>query len=208
MKPALRDKIPDPQGMISKIRSKMPPNCSVRKSPYCDMIIAQRLQGVPYRSIKQFLDGQGMQHSIPVATIARNLDCAKEAIELPYAEELAERWGGSIDLDAIRMLAGQILLQRRRIDKMVKAEVEKQKTNANFFDKRIRAEMETFQNQLKSYQSQLKDPILAARERYQADGIVQASELTLTAEGEKQLTDLVLSGQLRLGDGDRDSISK
>lgn len=59
-------------------------------------------------------------------------------------EEIAENWGGEIPFSPARDLAGQCMIQRTRIDYMVRAELEKRKTRPGYFDGRIRREMETY----------------------------------------------------------------
>lgn len=191
---------PDPQGMISRVKARLPKNCSVKMSPYCDYIIAQRLQGVPYQAIEKWLKERGQDFRIPAATIWRNIRATKIRINLPYAEELAEQWGGQIDLDLARELSRQILVQRQRVDHMVQQEADKRKSMPTFTNKLIRAEMETLNSLIHSLAGMLKNPMAAAEERAKADALVRklGDGMDMTPEAEGVLTEMILSGGLKI----------
>lgn len=191
-------RLPDPHGMIARVRSKFPPNCSIRLSKFCDHIIAMRLQGVPYQKIAEWLEEQGKEHRIPIATLWRNFKQTKMRIELPYAEEIAERWGGTIDLDVGRELAGQVMLQRMRVDKLVKAEARKQETSPTYLDKRIRFEMEVMNDMMRNLHGMMKDPVDAANERAKADAIKGGTQpIAMSQDAEKLMEDMILSGDIK-----------
>lgn len=195
-------KLPDPQGMISRIKAKLPRNCSVRKSPFCEHIIGMRMQGISYHSISAFLLSQGEQYRIPATTIWRNIEATKLKIELPYAEELKERWGGSIDLSAAVEIANQILVQRGRIDKMVRYEESRREKTPGFYNKSIRAEMETLNNMVRTYQAMMEDPRDAVKKRVEADQALNwgVPEATLEGETAAVLTDMILRDELKIGE--------
>lgn len=195
---------PDPQGMISRVRARLPRNSSVRMSQFCDHIIAMRLQGVPYHGIEKWLQSKGKEFRIPAATIWRNFKATKIKIVLPYAEELAEKWGGGIDIDLARELSRQILVQRNRVDHMVIQEAEKRKTSPMFTNKLIRAEMETLNNLIHSMTMMLKSPMEAADERARAESLLKkvGGELELNEAAQNTLVDMILSGDLKIGGGD------
>jgi hypothetical protein len=69
----MNQKLPDPHGMIARVRARLPKNCSVRLSKYCDHIIAMRMQGLPFHQIETWLTEQGEAQRIPATTIWRNL---------------------------------------------------------------------------------------------------------------------------------------
>jgi len=204
-------KIADPQGMISRIRSKMPPNCAVRKSPYCDFIIAMRMQGIAFLKIEEFLISQDKKLRISAPTIWRCFEHANKAgmtVELPLAEELKERWGGSIDLDLANEMAGQVLLQRQRIDKMIRQEQKVQESKPGQFNKLIRAEMETLNSLVSTLNKMLKSPVEAAEERAKADDIrkgVAPEFEALTPDAEAMMTDMILGGDLKVDSGNSDN---
>jgi hypothetical protein len=203
-------KYPDPQGMIARVRSRLPKDCSVRKSQYCDYVIAQRLQGIPYHAIEKWLGEKGKEHRIPQATLWRNFRATKIRIELPYAEELAEQWGGSIDMDLARELTRQILTQRRRVDHMVVQEAKKRDQAPLYTNRLIRAEMETLNNLIANLHKMMKSPMEAAEERAKAAGLLKkvTGEMDMTEEGENALVEMILSGALKLGGTDEGSPSK
>lgn len=193
-------KFPDPQGMISRIKARLPKNCSVKMSPYVDYILAQRMQGVPYQAIEKWLKERGTEFRIPAATIWRNIKATKIRINLPYAEELAEQWGGQIDLDLARELSRQILVQRQRVDHMVQQEVEKRKSMPTYTNKWIRAEMETLNSLIHGLAAMLKSPMAAAEERAKADALVKklGDGLQMDEATEKVLVEMILSGGLKV----------
>jgi len=203
--------IADPHGMISRIRHKMPPNCAVRKSNYCDHIIAMRMQGIAFLKIEEFLISQGKNFRISAPTIWRCFEHANKAgvtVELPLAEEMKERWGGSIDLDLATELGNQVLIQRKRIDALVRQEMKAQETNPRHFNKLIRAEMETLNSLIGNLNKMMKTPIDAAEERAKADDIrkgVNPDIDALTPDAEALMTDLILNGDLKVNSGDSDS---
>lgn len=196
-------RIPDPQGMILRIKRALNPNCSVAQSPYCEQIIAMRMQGVPYLQIERWLTKRGEEHRIPYATIFRNFKSVKNSkhlrVELPLAEELAEQWGGAFDFDAVRRLAGNMVLQQRRIDNMIRTEQRRQKENPNYSDKRIRAEMETLTLMTNSYNKLLKSPTEAAKELQEDRERASQGEVRLTPEALDAVEQLVLDGKINVG---------
>lgn len=159
-----------------------------------------RMQGVTYREIENWLAKQGAEERLGASTIFKNLKSAKMAVSLPYAEELAERWGGGIYLDVVRELAGQILAQRNRVDALERHEKETQRRNPNFFDRRIKGERETLAALLKDYSVlTLKNPMEAAKERAAADKAAkEGKELKITDDAAQLITNLILDGELGL----------
>lgn len=191
--------LPDPAGMISRIKSRLAKNCAVKNSPFCEVIISMRMQGVDYRTIEAWLIDQGQEHRISSVTIWRNLKSTKLKVELPYAEELAEKWGGRIDLDLAREMSGQIVAQRLRVDSLQRKEVEKQKNNPGYHDKRIVKERTALADLIKGLHAMMKSPMEAAAESVAASELMRSAHPTLTLDGEAVVRELILSGQLQLG---------
>lgn len=192
-------KLPDPQNMISRVKARMSKKCAVRVSPYCEIIISMRMQGIDFRSIEKWLIEQGEEYRISPTTIMRNLRSTKMEVELPFAEELAEQWGGRIDLDYARELSGQIVSQRHRISKMQRREEVKQNENEGYFDKRIRAEVDTLHSMIRTLHSLMKSPLEAANEAIAASGIIKAATLHMTPDVRGVIRDMLLSGELAFG---------
>ena len=160
-------RLPDPHGMIARIKARMNRNCAVRISPYCEVIVSMRMQGINFRSIEEWLIEQGPEHRISAATLCRNLKQSKMVVELNKAEELAEQWGGRIDLDLVREISGQILLQRKRVDKLqVREEKRQAGGEINYLDKRIRQERALLVEMVKTLFSMMKTPLEAAVEAF------------------------------------------
>jgi hypothetical protein len=192
--------VPDPHGMIARIRAQLTPNCAVRLSPFCDWIIAQRMQGVPYRDIENWLIEQGAEHRISAPGIWKNFQKVKIQIEIPYAEELAERWGGAIDLDLARVLQGEILAQRARIDRLMRNEKEQQKTKPTYHDKRISHERAALNDLIKTLHNMMKSPLEALKESEAADAAAAANNLTISDDAKALVRQMLLDGDLKLGD--------
>ena len=66
-------KMLDSKGIMARAKARMPVDCAVRKSQYCDEILSLRLQGFSYRKIEEWLREKGRQFAIPAATLCRNL---------------------------------------------------------------------------------------------------------------------------------------
>lgn len=195
------ERLPDPLNLIAKAKKKLNPQGAVAKSPFTDVILAMRLQGINYQAIEKWLVKQGPDHRIPASTLCRNLKSLE--VNLPYAEELAEKYGGRIDLDLGRELAGQIIQQRNRLDNLQRQEIKVQtegvdggKPNPRYLDKRIKPERELLASLIKDLHGMMKSPLEAAEEALQADQMV---EVSMTEDGRAVLRDMILSGDLKLG---------
>jgi len=196
-------KLPDPHGMIARIKGRMSKNCAVKKSPYCDIIISMRMQGIPYRQIEAWLIDQGEEHRISAPTLLRNLTKTKLKVDLSYAESLAEQWGERIDLDHARELAGQIIAQRKRVDKMQRQELITQEKTARFFDRRLKGERELLTKMLKDMAQMMKSPLEAAQEAMEAGALMGAIGFKMSEDVKAVLTEMLLTGELRYGEIDQ-----
>jgi hypothetical protein len=187
-------RLPDPLREIARLKKQINPKCAVAKSKYVDIIISMRMQGVAHHKIEKWLNDQGPEHRIPASTIFRNT--RNMEIDLPLAEEMAQRWGGRIDVDLGRELAGQMLAQRNRIDSLQRAEAQAQKGNPRYLDRRIRVERELLMFIIKDMYAMLKNPLEAAMEALQADGLVAVE---MTDDGKKLLEQMLIDGDLKIG---------
>lgn len=197
------ERLPDPHGFITRIKAKLKPNCSVRTSPYCDVIIAMRMQGIPFDRIKEWLEERGAEYSIPASTIHRNLKETDLVIELPYAEEVASKWGQRIDMDPVRELLGQSLVQRRRIDSLVRAEEAEKKTNPRYHDKRIRGEMEVFDKMVRTLHvlsNKTMAHLIGSMGEQAKEDEVKANSLTMSSDAMKLISEMILDGELTMGE--------
>jgi len=204
------ERLPDPHGWISRIRGKLKPNGSVRRSPYCDILIAMKMQRVPDLKIEQWLIQQGAEFRIPASTLNRNFREVDLKVAIPYGEELAERWGGRIDLDVARELQVQILAQRERVDAMQRAENKRREEGGDdaqfFFLKNLGNERKLLKEMLADLFRMMKSPLEAARERIMADKMDALVDQELDPETEKVLVDLLLAGKLNMtGSGGSDA---
>lgn len=188
-----KERLPDPLSEILRLKRKLNPKSSVAKSPFCDVIISMRMQGVNYHRIEKWLEQQGKEHRIPASTICRNTKHLE--INLPYAEEMAERWGGRIDLDLARELAGQIVLQRTRVDRLQKQEDATQQGNPKYSDKRIRSERELLTIMIKELHAMMKNPLEAAMEAVAAD---QQGKVDMSQDAQEKVAEMILNGEIKL----------
>lgn len=191
--------LPDPLGMLARIKSKMNPQCAVRRSTYCDYIISMSMQAVPYRDIEAWLIEQGPQYRIAASTICKNLKTSKLDVRLTHAEEKLEKLGGFINLNHVRELSQLIITQKGRVDHLVRLEEEKRKDPAlkHYSDKRIAQEMDLMAGMIKSLNSILaltKDD--AAKRLEESMKAMDDQGLKMTADGKTMLTDLLLHGDL------------
>lgn len=167
--------IPDPHNKIASIRSKLSRKSRVKKSFYCDHIIALRLQGNSFQKISKWLSDQGEEFYISAVTLAQTFKNVQAEYSLPYAEELAERFGGEVDFDAAHELKRIALIQRHRVDKMTRAEEENQLTGKPYyFNTRIKFEIQTLADLIKQFHGLMKNPLEAAEERSQAEALLHS----------------------------------
>jgi hypothetical protein len=102
-------------------------------------------------------------------------------------------------------MAGQILTQKKRIDTMVRSESERRKKvgSENYADKRIRAEMDTMAAMVKTLHSMMKNPLEAADEALRAtNSLANALKLNISDAAEKSLTEMILTGNIKVGGED------
>jgi len=189
-----KEKLPDPLAEIAQLRKKLNPKSSVAKSPFCDVLLSMRMQGVNYHAMERWLIEQGQEQRIPASTIFRNMKGIE--VNLPYAEQLAERWGGRIDLDLSRELAGQLIAQRMRVDKLQRQEEKLQETNARYLDKRLRGERELLASLIKDLHGMMKNPMEAAIEAMQADAL---TTMSISEDASALVTEMILNGEIKLG---------
>lgn len=190
----------DPTGVIAKVRGRMPRDCSVRQSAFCDHIIAMRMQGVSYGKIAAWLVEQDPNEFIPPGTLFRNLKkgFGTMQVQLPLYEEKADKWGGSLHIDVEREVAGAILLQRGRLDRMLRMEGKIQKEKPGYRDTRLRGEMELLTEQLALLHEVQKDLTAVNDAKKQTEKALHGSNLVLTAEAETLMLSLVLQGKIGL----------
>ena len=156
----MKKRLPDPGRMIERIKLKLNPYCAVRKSIYCELIIAMRMQGIPYRDVEDWLVKQGMEHRIAAPTICNNFKHTGITVSLTKAEELVEQYGGILNIDTVRELSLQIYTQRGRIDRLVRQEEARQKKEDRVYhDKRIRAEIDTLTSLVKTLHAITREPL-------------------------------------------------
>jgi len=184
----MADGLPDPYGLIRRIKNKLSQDCAIRRSPFCEEIIAMRMQGINLSAIESWLIDQGPEHRIAASTISRLLKATNLEVKLPIAEEMAEKWGGRIDIDIQREIQGLILIQRDRISTLVRREQDEQETRPSYIDRRIRAEIEAQNEILTSLHTIRVDEERLGR----VDEPELGETLQLTAEQEKALVQVLV----------------
>lgn len=189
----MKQRLPDPVGMIERIIRRLNPECSVAKNDYRDYIISMRMQGISFKDISSWLKEQGEKYHIPPTTIHRNLSQIRMEVQLPYAEEMAQKWGGLIDIDLIRETSRSVLIQRTRIDKMLRAEEERQKTSPTYVNRQIRQEMASLTDMIK-----LLNSLTNVRAGMGEDVDPSIGEITLNEDAESVLIDMIVNGEIEV----------
>lgn len=198
--------IVDSEGRIAKIKARMARDCAVRKSKYCDHIIALRMAGRSFYKIKDWLYDQDPEAIISVPTLSRNLKKAfrAEDAHLDFAQELAEKWGGDLSVDLERELEAQILTQRRRIDVQVRAEAQRQATRPGYRNATLRQEMETLATLLDQY-TRLKgigqsrpNSSISPDIPMQNQPKVEPGTPVLDQQSSAALVDMILTGKIKV----------
>ena len=202
--PPVSRKLPDPLGQIARIRAKLPKNCKIRQSPWVDHIIALRMQGVSYRQVEQFLIERGAKFRISAVVLCRSFNKVKGMVNIPLAEAMAEAWGGGFDLDLARELAGQIVLQRERVDHLSKVEKEGQKANERFVVRQIAPERALLVKMIDSLHGMMKDPMEAADELRRLRDEAAGESVSMTPDAEDLMAEMIIRGELRLGGSDEE----
>lgn len=200
-----KQKLPDPLGMIARVRNKLNPACAVRKSPFCDYIISMRMQSVPYREIEAWLIEQGSEYRISSPTVFKNFKKVKLETRLTYAEEMLEKAGGFIKLDLVRELSQNIITQKARVDRLVRGEEKRreQQNYENYVDRRIRGEMELLNRMCRDLDDMLrKVPDEVARQNAEALKKMDDQGIPMSEDAQRVLADLILKGEIALSPSD------
>jgi hypothetical protein len=195
-----RQVLPDPHGMIARVRARLNKKCAIRQSPFCDVIISMRLQAIPFRDIEKWLIEQGQEYRISSPTIFRNFKQSKIQVNLTWAEEMLENLGGQVNIDIIREMSQNIYMQKQRVDALVRVEQEKRKSNPAFSDKRIRQEL-TIQNDMltKLHAMLVKIPGEATNKMEEDIKKMEKEGIGLTEDAAHVLTDLIINGDIVIG---------
>lgn len=199
-------RLPDPHGLIARIRTRLNKKCGVRQSPFCDVIISMRMQGVPFRDIEAWLIEQGPHFRISAPTLCKNFKTAKMEVKLTYAEEMLERMGGVINLDLVREASQNIITQKERVDRLVRRErvIQTEGTgdgpNPAYLDKRIRGEMDLLNTMIRQLHYMLeKTPDAVRREAKETLNAMENQDLKLTDDAAKVITDMIINDELLVG---------
>lgn len=202
MAPVTQQRLPDPHGLIGRIRARLNKKCAIRVSPFCDYIISMRMQGIPFRDIEAWLIEQGDQYRISAATIWRNFKQSKIEVKLTYAEEMLEKMGGVINLDLVREMSQNIITQKQRVDRLVRGEENRRKQagSENYVDKRIRQEMQLMNDMIAKLHSMLEkapgDAAAAAEEELRR---MDQAGIGITEDAASLLTDMILNNEISVG---------
>lgn len=185
------DDIPDPTAVISDIRNKLKQGCAVLLSKWCNLIICKRLQGATFKEIEEMLCEKGLEFRISAPTIWRNMAQAGVDKTDYRWTEIVEAWGGEKDVNIQDELRSQIIMQKTRINALVKREADLRKADDKYMDRRVRGEMETYVLLLKSlFETSIEDGAIAKGEKL-------GKEMEIDAESEKIIEEMILKGALR-----------
>jgi hypothetical protein len=200
-----RVRLVDPQGMITRIRAKLNPKCAVRLSPYCDVIISMRMQGVELRQIEKWLIEQGDQFRIPANTIHRCLQRTNLPVKLTYAEEMLEKLGGQVDVNLVNEMSKNVWIQKQRVDQMVRDEQTRraQPNNETYTDRRVRHELEVYNMLLQALHTVLQEAPVKAQQAAKAEQQrLDSQGIAASKDALVVLRDLILNNELVLGGSD------
>jgi len=191
-------RLPDPLGMIDRIKRRLNKKCAVRISPYCDYIISMKMQKVPDREIEEWLIQQGGKEArISAVTIWRNFKSVKLDVKLTYAEEMLDKTGGFVNLNLIREQSQVILVQKERVDHLVRMERQRQEQSPGYTDKRLRFEMELFTMMMKELNIMLQRvPEETAAAAKDAMDRLEARGVHVTEDATQVLTDMILNNEI------------
>lgn len=195
-----RVRLPDPKGRIAAVRNGMSPDCSVRKSPLCDAIIGLYLTGTSFSQIELWLIQQGEIYRIPAPTLWRNLSKGDKNNERDkfqtHIENEIESVGGMVNLSAVNEAQNNYLLQKKRVDFLVRAEQEKRKEpgRENYHDKRLAVEQKILNELLLTYQKASGGGLLSRDE----EGVTNPDGLSLSEDARKVLSDMILNEELKV----------
>lgn len=202
----ISQKLPDPHGFIRRIKGKLNKRCAVRQSPFCDVIISMRMQGVPFRDIETFLVDQGEGYRISSPTICKNFKQTRMEVKLTYAEEMLEKMGGIINLDLIREASQNIILQKERVDRLVRREeiiqtkgMNDQKANPAYLDRRVKGELELLNNMIRQLHAMLEKTSSGENVDPEVLNKMEAQELHMTEDVAQVLADMIINDELVVG---------
>lgn len=194
-----KSRLADPAGKIAGIRAKLNPRCAVRKSRYCEILISQFLQGMPYQEMEAWTERQGPEHRISTTTIWRNFMKAGLAASKTMVEEQVEANGGVIHLDLVREAKQNILMQKQRIDHLVRSETEKRTRQGfeHYHDKRIAQEIKLQQEMIAALAKMIADETHLHPEDAEETKARQ-SPLHLSEEAKPVLADMLINEEIKL----------
>jgi hypothetical protein len=204
--------LPDPQGFIKKIRDSLKPECAVARSPFCDHIISQRMQKVPFKRIEEWLSNQGNgdeNFRITASSLCKNFKDTRLSVSLSYAEDLIDRSGGSVHLDCVYELAMSVITQKRRVDSLTRSEKSVQESqdlkdhqNRIYLDERIKSEYELLLKMMSQFgklTEKLPEEVL--KERHSKLEELERGSLAMSPSVVKSLSDMIVSGDISLNRG-------
>ena len=198
------DRPADPYGTIKHVRDQLPKGSKVRKSKYCDLIIAWRMQSYTLQEIQAELAKR--EEEISLGALSTAFKGVQFTEEIRYTTELAEKMGGQLELDHVKELAHTIFLQTRRVGQMVRDEAISHAPNpltgapaTKRYNNNIRREMEVLAHMIAQYHAILKTPVEMAEEMVAAEQVLTESGLSEDAIDEvfaKFLEEKMISGEL------------
>lgn len=194
-------KLVDPDGRVRAAKRNLNKEGAVRRSPFCEVIISLWLQGAGWRDIEQWLIAQGPDYRIPSTTLWRNFKKAglDTRRSLTKIEEEIEANGGVVFIDIVNEARNNLLLQKRRIDHLVRTEAfrKTQKGSEFYHDKRVAQELKA-QAELIALYSKILDQASGKGEDSKKEG--EGQPLKMTSEAKVLLVEMLISGEIELGD--------
>jgi len=150
-----------------------------------------RLRGCTLVEIEDALVAKGQQFRISAPTIWRNLNKANLDMTEFEWNRIVEAWGGNKEVDVVLEMKNQIIVQRHRINQMCVRERQRRTDNAGYIDRRIREEMETYTEMVKTLRE------------FTAQGVIEKTEdlpsrVAMSEEVERMLEDALISDKVSI----------
>jgi len=141
--------------------------------------------------IEDALVAKGPQFRISAPTIWRNLEKANLDMTEFEWNRIVEAWGGNKEVDVALEMKNQIIVQRHRINQMCVRERKRRVDNEGYIDRRIREEMETYLEMVKTLRE------------FTSQGVVEKAEdltsrIAMTEDVERMIEEALISDKVTI----------
>jgi hypothetical protein len=133
----------DYAGKLAQVKRKLPYRSAIRKSDFCDHIISMWLQGYQFEKISKFLNEQGAEFYISAHTLSKTLRPIRDTFLTPVGSKIINDLGGSVEVSVEDELKQLILIQKQRIDSLLRKENGLNASGEGKYYSQVRHEIET-----------------------------------------------------------------